>query len=369
MAIQATSEIRVITEPEREVRARLGRLLAAIHEGARRALDLRRLRDDFRNRLLALNRVHPEFAAANTRQVATWWSYLAGLTGVWFGDIFLSWPSSTYFATRFVEAGPRGVFVWCVMLPTIIFLVELMVASQRHALRERALDGVPSLYYLLTILGLLLVIVVPGLVAATQLALAATSIEGLGSFANRLRVVSVTAISAVLHAVVVFGSGKAFYDAKGYMLYRMQAGRLVRRASAVDRRRSRTERRALRLFTAYRTERAQAITEHPQTAFEDGPFQRVVVDLINGQEASGAEATQAGAPAAPVSAPSTAAAAAAYSLPSPSEPKASTAAAPPAAGREASRRSDSLAAAGAGDAVMPAVTDARVRDAEAEVRP
>ncbi|MBI3490960.1 MAG: hypothetical protein HY047_04095 [Acidobacteria bacterium] len=72
-------ELRVVTEPEREARTRLARILALVHQFAFRALDARAYAKSARERLATLNRLHGEFATANARQIVTWWGYVAAV--------------------------------------------------------------------------------------------------------------------------------------------------------------------------------------------------------------------------------------------------------------------------------------------------
>lgn len=74
-----TSELRVVTQPEREARTRLARILALVHHLAFRALDARAYAKSARERLATLNRLHVEFATANSRQIVTWWGYVAAV--------------------------------------------------------------------------------------------------------------------------------------------------------------------------------------------------------------------------------------------------------------------------------------------------
>ena len=70
----AAIQPRIVTEPEREAKTRFARVLSSIHHFAYAAEDLRGTRDEARESLATLDRIHPEFAMANMRLVVTWWS-------------------------------------------------------------------------------------------------------------------------------------------------------------------------------------------------------------------------------------------------------------------------------------------------------
>lgn len=360
------SQPRVVTEPEREAQTRFARLLSSIHRLAYAALDLRVVRDEARERLAMLNRVHQEFWMANARLVVTWWTYLAGLLGVWFVDVCLSAPSSTFYATKYVHAGPRGVLIICVLVPTSVFLLELMIAGQRLAIRERAIESLGPAFYGWTAVGLLLVIVVPSLIASTQLAIASVSRTGLTGVSNWLRVSGITALSVVLHGIVIF-SGKPIQDAKGYAFYRLKATGLSRKASRADNESRRAERRAVGLFTTYRREVEEFNPAHPEARLQEGPLQKAVVDLIN--EYAGATAGAPSSAEDPGSHPSGPAAPAAPPVPNrpvesaaPASERQTRADAPGREDRPPITSSEAGTNQTGGD-----VSDARAREADAEV--
>lgn len=161
----------VLTEPEREGRNRLARLLHSLHQLAYAERDARIRRNELRERLDAFRRVHVDFWRANTRKVAGWWGCVLALLGIWWLDIVLSMPTSQYYVTKYAQFGPRGVWVACILIPTGILLVEFFViAGQRLAARDAAIDGLPGAYWGWTAAGLLLALVISWLIASTQLA-------------------------------------------------------------------------------------------------------------------------------------------------------------------------------------------------------
>lgn len=362
MATTATLP-RIVTEPERVAKSRFARFLSSIHSLAYVAQDARLASTAARERLSKLDLLHPEYATANARQIVQWWCFVAALCFILMLDMVLSAPTATYYATRYAHLSPEGIKLACVLFPTGLFLLELSVAAQRLAAAEGAIEHLPPAFYGWTAVGLLIVLVTATLIASTQLAIASVSESGLAATATRLRVIGVTATAILLHGVVTFG-GKTMHDAKGYGLYVAKAARLNGRASRAEREHSRAERRAVGLFTTYRRELEDFNAANPEARLQEGPLQKVAVDLINGNTGATAGAPSAAEDLGPGrSAPG--------ARPTPNRPTASEAGERPTAAGAPRREGGPQATPSDPDAQQTGggESDARARDADAEVVP
>jgi hypothetical protein len=275
----ANAELRVVTEPERRVHQAVARPVGEIHRLSLVAQEARKSVSPIAKQLAALNEEHPEYARPNRRQVSLWWGLLCALVGVLAMDIVLSWPTSTYYATKFVNLGP---YAWTagLLLPLSLFLFELFViAGHRIEALDAAMDGLLTAYHGWTVVGIIISLTVPLLTLAAQLSVAEVTYGTSVPWSQVLKIAGLTVMGVLLHAAVCF-SGQSVQDAKGYASYRWQARRFQRKIDAAE---TAVRGAALRATTLHQTAGAQiAAARRAGISIEDPRFSQAAADLING---------------------------------------------------------------------------------------
>lgn len=180
---------------------------------------------------------------------------LAAPTAEWFAISLLGSPSWTPTLT------------W--LLPTSVFLLEVLIAVQISEEAERRRDGQGTLRPLL--LGILLFLVMPLFSLATQLAIVPEEPELFWMFTARTA--GLVLLAAVLHGTVL-ASGRLIRESLGWWGFTLSCASWRARAWWLQRKARRASNAALDTFTIYRRLFSRHRQAWPADVLEFGPWDR-----------------------------------------------------------------------------------------------
>jgi hypothetical protein len=261
-----------VTEPQRLARLGLVRQPQQIQARAHRAAASRRVAETSRAARADLEMRHPEFVRLNLRGVAAFWMMVGGLVAVAIFDLVMSAPTAEYFTRQYVQASPGAVTAAKWLLPFAILAIELYIAARCHlADREEGLGQRTGWMAI----AVLMVAVMPGLVAATQLA----SAEDRDSV-FWVRFVALVTFAVVIHAVVLFG-GRLGHDAKAYVVYALRHRNATVKIDHHMDSAVRQELAAGRLFENYRMAVDEYVLNNPQAPSVVCMFDMETRDVLN----------------------------------------------------------------------------------------
>jgi hypothetical protein len=252
----------------------------------RLATDVRERRQQAANYLDDLHADAPAIATTDSGRRAVAALLPAVLAAIFVVEWLLAAPTAEWFAVSLLGSpGSATVLSW--LLPTAIFLLEVLVAVQIYEEAERRRDGEGT--WRAVILGLFLVVVMPLFSLATQLAVVPEAPELFPMFLARTA--GLVLLAFVLHGTVLM-SGRLIRESLGWWGFTIQSACGKGRASLLRRKDQHVTAAGLNAFTIYRRLHIRHRTAWPNDAIEFGPWDSVS-RLVIGQDITNAEAEHA----------------------------------------------------------------------------
>jgi hypothetical protein len=249
----------------------------------RLASDVRALRQHSAKYLEDLHADAPAIAAGDSGRRAVAALLPAVLAAIFVVEWLLAAPTAEWFAVSLLGS-PESAAILRWLLPTSIFLLELLVAVQIYEQAERRRDGQAASGTV--VLGLLLVVVMPLFSLATQLAVVPEAPELFRMFLART--LGLVLLAFVLHGTVLM-SGRLIRESLGWWGFTIQSACAKGRAWLLRRRDQHVTGAALSAFTIYRRLHVRHRTSWPGDAIEFGPWDGVA-RLVIGQDIANGEA-------------------------------------------------------------------------------
>ncbi len=190
------------------------------------------------------------------------------LVAIFVVEWLLAAPTAEWFAVSLLGSD-NWVPTLSWLLPTSVFLLELLIAVQMYEESERRRDGQGTLRP--TLLGVILVVVMPLFSLATQLAILPEEPELFWMFVTRTS--GLVLLAAVLHGTVL-ASGRLIRDSLGWWGFTVACAWWRGRAWLLRRRDQRVTAAALSSFTIYRRLHAGHRNVWPADMLEFGPWDR-----------------------------------------------------------------------------------------------
>ena len=252
----------------------------------RLATDVRERRQKADNYLHDLHADAPAIATSDSGRRAVAALLPVALAAIFVVEWLLAAPTAEWFAVSLLGSpGSARLLSW--LLPTSIFLLELLVAVQIYEEAERRRDGEGT--WRAVMLGLFLVVVMPLFSLATQLAVVPEAPELFPMFLARTA--GLVLLAFVLHGTVLM-SGRLIRESLGWWAFTGQTVGWKCRAWLLRRRDQHVTAAALNAFTIYRRLHLQHRTSWPSDAIEFGPWDSVARVVI-GPDIANAEAEHA----------------------------------------------------------------------------
>ena len=246
----------------------------------RLANDIRERRQQVAGQLEELNRDAPAIAGSDSGRRAVAVLLPAVLMAIFVVEWLLAAPTAEWFAVSLLGS-PGSAFVLSWLLPTSIFLLELLVGVQIYEESEQRRDGLGG--WRAVILGLFLVVVMPLFSLATQLAVVPEAPELFPMFLARTG--GLVLLAFVLHGTVLM-SGRLIRESLGWWGFTLQLACWNGRASLLRRRDRHVTTAAFNAFTVYRRLHMRHRTRWPSDLMEFGPWDSDA-RLVIGQDADG----------------------------------------------------------------------------------
>jgi hypothetical protein len=206
----------------------------------------------------------------------------AVLVAIFIVEWLLAAPTAEWFALSLLGS-PSSATALSGLLPTSIFLLELLVAVQIYEESERRRDGQGG--WRAVVLGFFLVVVMPLFSLATQLAVVPEAPELYPMFLARTA--GLVLLAFVLHGTVLM-SGRLIRESLGWWGFTVQSAWWKGRGWLLRRRDQHVTAAALNAFTIYRRLHTRHRTTWPTDALEFGPWDTDARRVI-GQEVAEAE--------------------------------------------------------------------------------
>jgi hypothetical protein len=254
----------------------LGRSLRVLHLSADDAIHHRGLAKTAVEEKKALAERHPEFAAADLRNIAVHWVMALVPLAIWIIDIVLLSSVSEYLAILMFPGRPQLVLATRLVVAFAVVMVELALSTRLHEAYERADETESFAGVWVSWFGAVgWALFISACLIATQQA------SGAGDEAStRTLMYGLAGFTLLLHLLLPF-SHRLLYDAKGYLLFFVRdhhwKGR-DRRARAAE---MNARRHSTLTFQHYARDLNRHNTEFPQRRISAGPFSNDVRTLIN----------------------------------------------------------------------------------------
>ena len=244
----------------------------------RRAADIRERRQRIADQLKELHADAPSICGSDSGRRAVAALLPAVLAAIFIVEWLLAAPTAEWFAVSLLGS-PESAAILSWLLPTSIFLLELLVATQIYEASERRRDGQDG--WRAVILGLFLVVVMPLFSLATQLAVVPEAQELYPMFLARTA--GLVLLAFVLHGTVLM-SGRLIRESLGWWAFTFQSACLKGRAWVLRRSDQHLTAAAVnrRLQTRHRT-------AWPDDAVEFGPWDSVARVVIGHEIATAQE--------------------------------------------------------------------------------
>src|SRR2546426_4088079 len=219
-----------------------------------------------------------ELLYAPARRVAAYALMCIAPFAVCFVDYILLGSVLEYFALR-VYSDPAMVTVTRAIIPPAIVAIEMFIAAQRAYAQEQAVEFGPSRSrWIWHIFPLLMIIPLPTLVVATNIAAAPAARTGVFQTILVMEIVGLVCLSVVMHGVILYG-GKLASDARGYLFSKL---RLRRTKRTLKRWHSRFEAVIRGLANAF-SRHIRLVDDHNQqfgSHLAQGPFDLISQELL-----------------------------------------------------------------------------------------
>jgi hypothetical protein len=240
----------------------------------RLASDVRERRQHVADHLADLRADAPAVTGSDSGRRAVAALLPAVLIAIFVVEWLLAAPTAEWFAVSLLGS-PAWASTLSWLLPTSIFLLELLVAVEVYEESERRRDGQGGGRAIL--LAIFLVVVMPLFSLATQLAVRPEAPELFPMFATRTA--GLVLLAFVLHGTVLM-SGRLIRESLGWWGFNFQAACWSCRAWLLRRQDRHLTASALSSFTIYRRLHGQHCTTWPGDVIEFGPWDGVAALVI-----------------------------------------------------------------------------------------
>jgi hypothetical protein len=246
----------------------------------RLASDIRERRQQVAGHLADLRADAPTVTRGDSGQRAVAALLPAALIAIFVVEWLLAAPTAEWFAVSLLgSADWASTLSW--LLPTSIFLLELLVAVQIYEESELRRDGQGG--WRAVTLGAFLVVVMPLFSLATQLAVRPEAPELFPMFVARTA--GLVLLAFVLHGTVLM-IGRLIRESLGWWGFNLQSACWRLRAGLLRRRDQHLTASALSSFTIYRRLHMQHRTAWPGEVMQFGPWDSVARLVIGAELAA-----------------------------------------------------------------------------------
>lgn len=247
-----------------------------------RAADIRERRKRVTNHLEQLHADAPSIAGSDSGRRAVAAVLPALLAAIFVVEWLLAAPTAEWFAVSLLGSPESaGILTW--LLPTSIFLLELLVAVQIYEESQRRRDGQGG--WRAIVLGLSLVVVMPLFSLATQLAVVPEAPELYSMFLARTA--GLVSLALVLHGTVLM-SGRLIRESLGWWSFTLQSAGWKTRAWVLRSSDHHVTAAARNAFTVYRRLHLRHRSTWPADAVVFGPWDGNA-RLVLGQDIASAQ--------------------------------------------------------------------------------
>ncbi|HYX27580.1 MAG TPA: hypothetical protein VE863_03360 [Pyrinomonadaceae bacterium] len=257
---------------------RIAQSTASVCERANEAHSLRLMANEIAAYITALLKRDAKLLHSSAQRIAAfvlmWMAPIAACCI----DYVLLGSVLEYFALR-VYSDPAMVTVTRAIIPPAIVTIEMFIAAQRANAQEQATEaGRSHAHWIWHVFPLLMIIPLPTLVVATNIAAAPTARTGAIQTILTLEIVGLVALSVVMHGVILYG-GQLAADARGYLFSKLRLRRANRKLNRLRKRFYST----IKGFRNAYARHLRSVDDHNQqftTHLSPGPFDRVTQELL-----------------------------------------------------------------------------------------
>lgn len=252
----------------------------------RLASDIRERHEAAQSRLVTLQADAPASAAVDAGHRVVAAVLPAVLASIFVVEWLLAAPTAEWFSVILLGS-PGWVPTLRSLLPTSVFLLEVLLSVQIHEESDRRRDGRGSVRPL--VLGAILLVVMPLFSVATQIAILPDEPELMAMF--WARTAALVLLAFVLHGTVL-ASGRLIRESLGWWCFTVAFASRRARAGLLRRKDRRVTTAALKTFTIYRRLHAKHNSAWAAEALEFGPWDSVAHVVIGEDLAASASAAQ-----------------------------------------------------------------------------
>lgn len=183
-----------------------------------------------------------------------------------------------YFARR-VYTDPEMVTVTRIIIPMAIVTVEMIISAQRVYAQEQALEsGHSHSHWIWHLFPMLMIVPLPILVVATNIAAAGTARTPTFDTILKLEIVGLVALSVVMHGIILYG-GQMAAEARAYFFLQLK---LWRGNYSLKRLRQRFKSTIVEMLNVYRRHVRLVNEQNDQHGLhlQPGPFDLVTQELL-----------------------------------------------------------------------------------------
>jgi hypothetical protein len=183
-----------------------------------------------------------------------------------------------YFAMR-VYSDPGMVTATRAIIPPAIVSIEMFIAAQRANAQEQAIEaGRFHTHWIWHLFPLLMIIPLPTMVVATNIAAAPAARTGAIQTILTLEIIGLVALSVVMHGVILYG-GELAADARGYLFSKLRLRRANRKLKHLRKRFYSTLKELRNVYARH----LRFVDDHNEqfgAHLLPGPFDRLTQELL-----------------------------------------------------------------------------------------
>lgn len=257
---------------------RLNQYLAETITRAHRALQLQLDQREATAWLRHLRVLNRDFANASAVRLISYWLWFLTTPAAYALDCLLFAPNARHLAQGAFPGWPIVIFVMSFIIPLVLLLLENVISHRLTDARLHAGSEISSFF--IWAAAIAATIVMPALIAVTQLAAQAASLSPRLLLMHRFQMLAMVLIALLSHGLVVF-SGQKGQQAKAFVFFKLQE--FIRRWRSRNLERVyRVERRAMAdSYTSYRQGLDAHNAEHPDAPIEHGQVDRTTAEQVN----------------------------------------------------------------------------------------
>jgi hypothetical protein len=261
---------------EQESRAAVGRGRMAVKRQAHRVRQHRLERDRVQTKLQNLEASNPFLNQGDLSRTTTSWLFLVYVLAAFGVDFALSGAV----IQELTNSGDQ--LLWRTVLTLMLVIAECTVSIRRYLARVSAQPFSMGSYTTMTRLGVMIALVMPCLVLATQLArfVAEEKQSASAMCMVILTIVGLTFLSLALHGLLL-ASGRELYEAKIYMAASLRRGSLERRIARANGGAEQAFADTEETLVTYEDARRAHNARFPHSPIEAGPFDVHTIDILN----------------------------------------------------------------------------------------